>query len=471
MRRWAILVPLAFATGSVAAPLNVVVILADDLGAHDLGYTGNPYHESPHIDQFAKEGVRFTQAYASAPVCSPTRAALMTGKHPARLHITIWAEAAVSGQPGRRKLKSAASEHNLPHTEVTLAKRLRDAGYATACIGKWHLGDAEHYPETHGFDINRGGSLWGAPQTYFWPYRGSGRFGQQYRYLPGLDYGKPGEYLTDRLTDEAIAFVNQATAAGKPFFLYLAHHAVHTPIEAKPADVEHFRSKLKPDSPWKNPAYAAMVKSLDDSVGRVLAELQQRGLADKTVVVFTSDNGGYIGKDRGTPVTTNVPLRSGKGSLYEGGVRVPLAIRWPGRTKPGESREPVVTADLLPTLLLAAGLKPDPKVPLDGTDLGSLLTNPAASLGRDALYWHYPHYYETTTPVGSIRAGRWKLMEYFEDGRRELYDLDADLSEKTDLAAMAPDRVRELQAKMVGWRNQVGAAMPTPNPASRGGTH
>jgi arylsulfatase A-like enzyme len=467
MRRWAVLCVLAFVSPSVAAPLNVVLILADDLGATDLGYTGNPYHESPHIDRFAKENVRFTQAYASAPVCSPTRAALMTGKYPARLHITIWSEAAVSGQPGRRKLKSAASEHNLPHTETTLARRLRDAGYATACIGKWHLGDAEHYPETHGFDVNRGGSLWGAPQTYFWPYRGSGRFGQQYRYLPGLDYGKPGEFLTDRLTDEAIAFVEHSTAAGKPFFLYLAHHAPHTPVEAKPADVEHFRGKFKSDSPWKNPAYAAMVKCLDDSVGRVLADLQRRGLTEKTVVVFTSDNGGYIGKDRGTPVTRNVPLRSGKGSLYEGGVRVPLAIRWPGRTSPGECREPVVTADLFPTLLAAADLKPDPKVPADGIDLRPLLTNPAASLGRDAVYFHYPHYYETTTPVGSIRAGRWKLLEYFEDGRRELYDLDADPSEKADLAAKEPDRVRELYAKMVAWRQQVGAAMPTANPDYR----
>ncbi len=318
--------------------------------------------------------------------------------------------------------------------------------------------------------MNRGGSLWGAPQTYFWPYRGSGRFGSQYRYLPGLDYGRPGEYLTDRLTDEAVRFIDVATAAGKPFFLYLAHHAPHTPVEAKPANVEYFRAKLRPDSPWQNPAYAAMVKSLDDSAGRVLAELQRRGLAGNTVVVFTSDNGGYVGKDRGTPVTTNVPLRSGKGSLYEGGVRVPLVIRWPGVTKGGgECREPVVTADLFPTLLAAAGLKPVPDVPADGLDLGPLLTDPAATLGRDALYWHYPHYYETTTPVGSIRAGRWKLLEYFEDGRRELYDLTADPSEKADLAAKQPDRVRELHGKLVEWRKRVGANMPTPNTNTRPG--
>jgi arylsulfatase A len=470
MRWWVILCALVVAARVMAAPLNVVVILADDLGANDLGYTGNPYHESPHIDRLARESVRFTQAYASSPVCSPTRAALMTGKHPARLHITIWAEAAVTGQGGKRKLKAAASEHNLPHTETTLAKRLHDAGYHTACIGKWHLGDAEHYPETHGFDVNCGGSLWGAPQTYFWPYRGAGRFGEQFRYLPGLDYGKSGEYLTDRLTDEAIRFMADATVAGKPFFLYLAHHAPHTPIEAKPADVEYFRGKLRPDSPWKNPAYAAMVKSLDESVGRVLAELQQRGLIDKTVVVFTSDNGGYIGKDRGMQVTTNVPLRSGKGSLYEGGVREPLVIRWPGRIA-SECREPVVTADLFPTLLAAADLKPDPKILADGLDLGPLLRDPSATLGRDALYWHYPHYYETTTPVGSVRAGRWKLLEYFEDGRRELYDLAADPSEKADLGAAQPDRVSELYAKMVEWRKQVGANMPTPNPApTLGGT-
>lgn len=443
---------------------NIVLILADDLGWVDLGCYGADLHETPSIDRLAADSVRFTNAYAM-PVCSPTRAALMTGRHAARVHMTIWSEGSLQG-PQNRKLLQADSLHSLPHTETTLAKHLQDAGYLTALVGKWHLGDADHYPETHGFDVNIGGTHWGAPQTFWWPYRGAGRFGSEYRYVPHLEFGKPGEYLTDRLTDEAIKVIDYAGA--KPFFLYLAHHAVHTPIEAKPDDVRHFEAKLRPEMRHQNAVYAAMVKSLDESVGRVIAHLKERGLSQNTIVIFAGDNGGFIGADgrsgQAVPVTNNAPLRSGKGSCYEGGIRVPLMIHWPGVTPQGATcDEPVVVMDLFPTLLAAAGAAPA-DVTLDGLDLAPLLKEPAARLDRDALFFHYPHYYATTTPVSAVRAGDWKLLEYFEDGRVELYNLKDDLGETTDLATKRPDKADPLRALLHEWRKEVGAALPTPNP-------
>jgi len=443
---------------------NIVFILADDLGWADLGCYGADLHETPHLDRLAADSVRFTDAYAM-PVCSPTRAALMTGQHAARVHMTIWSEGSLRG-PQNRRLLQADSLHSLPHTETTLAKYLQDAGYLTALVGKWHLGDADHYPETHGFDVNIGGTHWGAPQTFWWPYRGTGRFGPEYRYVPHMEFGKPGEYLTDRLTDEAIKVIDHA--GDEPFFLYLAHHAPHTPIEAKADDVQYFEKKLRPDLHHQNAVYAAMVKSLDESAGRVLAHLKARGLEQQTIVVFASDNGGFIGVDRQAgqtvPVTDNTPLRSGKGSCYEGGVRVPLMIRWPGVTTPGsQCDEPVVVMDLFPTFLTAAGLTPA-DVALDGLDLTPLLRDPNARLERDALFFHYPHYYPTTTPVSAVRQGDWKLLEYFEDDRVELYNLKDDLGETTDLAAQLPERAGELRRRLHDWRQQVGAALPSPNP-------
>lgn len=253
-----------------ANPPNIVVILADDLGAIDLGCYGADLHETPRLDALAKESILFRQAYASAPVCSPTRAALMTGKHPARVGITIWAEGSLGG-PQNRQLLQGDSKHDLPPDEKTLAERLHEAGYATALVGKWHLGDGDHSPETQGFDVNIGGTRWGAPQSFFWPYRGSGRFGQEFRFVPGLPLGKPGDYLTDKLTDAAISFIDRA--GQQPFFLFLAHHSPHTPIEAPQPLIEHFQAKLKPELKHQNPAYAAMVKNLDHNVGRVLDHL------------------------------------------------------------------------------------------------------------------------------------------------------------------------------------------------------
>ena len=325
---------LAIAGPAVAAEQdrpNVVLILADDLGWSDLGCYGADLHESPRIDRFATEGVRFTAAYA-APVCSPTRAALMTGKHPARLHMTIWYEASAD-PPRNRPLVPPVTVGNLPHDEVTIAEALREAGYATAHIGKWHLGDAAHYPETQGFDVNVGGTFWGAPSTHFFPFRGTWGNGDEYRYVPGLAWGEPGDYLSDRLTDAALEVIDRA--GDRPFFLYLAYHAVHTPIEAPDGIVAKYRGKLSPGLHHRNPTYAAMVERLDANVGRVLDRLDERGLADETIVVFLSDNGGYINDYRGEAVTTNHPLRSGKGSLYEGGVRVPMIVRRPGEPAAG----------------------------------------------------------------------------------------------------------------------------------------
>lgn len=471
MKRLMLILGLLVAALNLSAapdPFNVVIILADDLGWADLGCYGADLHETPNLDRLAKESVRFTDAYAMS-VCSPSRATLLTGKHAARLHITIWAEGSLNG-PKNRKLLQGESLHDLPHTEITLAKHLQSAGYLTALVGKWHLGGASYFPETHGFDVNIGGTHWGAPQTYWWPYSGSGRFGDEFRYVPHLEFGKPGEYLTDRLTDEALHIIDNAK--GKPFFLYLAHHAVHTPIEAKPADVKYFAGKLQPGMRHQNPTYAAMTKSLDESVGRVLAHLKERDLEKNTIVVFASDNGGYIGMDdvngKKTPVTNNAPLRSGKGALYEGGIRVPLMVRWPGVTPKGAlCSEPVILTDLFPTLLSATGQPPSAKA-TDGVDLTPLLKNPRAKLNRDALFFHYPHYYHTTTPVGAIRQGEWKLLEYFEDNHVELYHLPDDLAEQNNLASQKPDLAESLRKRLHEWRESVGAAMPAPNPNFKG---
>jgi arylsulfatase A len=441
---------------------NIVLIVADDLGWSDLGCYGADLIETPHLDRLARQGIRFTSAYAASSVCTPTRAALMTGKHPARLGMTIWAEAAEEPPPAARLVPPRA-EHNLPLNEVTLAEYLRDSGYRTALVGKWHLGDALHYPETQGFDVNIGGTLWGAPHTFFYPYRGTGRFGAEYRYVPHLEFGQPGEYLTDRLTDEALHVIDRAD--GKPFFLYLAHHAPHTPIEAPGDDVTYFERKLSGELHHRNPAYAAMVRCLDQSVGRVLERLEARGLAKNTIVVFTSDNGGYVGREKGFDgtVTDNSPLRSGKGALYEGGIRVPLMLRGPNVAS-GESAEPVRTEDLFFTLLAAAGVRPDAALPADGVDLGNLLKSPSSHLDRQAMYFHYPHYYHTTSPVSAVRAGDWKLLEFFEDRRVELYNLADDLGEKHNLAEEQPQRARALQAQLAGWREAVGARLPVANP-------
>jgi arylsulfatase A-like enzyme len=460
----ALLPRFAFGADEPSRRLNFIFILADDLGWADVGCYGGDLHETPNIDRLAAQGMRFTDAYAAGPVCSPTRASIMTGKCPARLHMTIWYEAAAN-PPRKQKLIPPVAVADLPLEEVTLAETLHRAGYLTAHVGKWHLGDAAHYPETQGFDINVGGTFWGAPSTFFYPYRG--RFGseQELRYVPGLEWGRPGEYLTDRLTDEALKILDKTK--DQPFFLNLCHHAVHTPIEGKTAVVDRYKKKIRPDMRHQNEGYAAMVDSLDQSVGRVLARLDEIGIADRTVVVFFSDNGGFINKYKENVVTDNYPLRSGKGALYEGGVRVPLIVRWPGVTKPGSvCREPVSSIDFYPTFLEMTRLSGDPQhnADMDGVSLMPLLKDPTASLKRDALYWHYPHYYPTTGPASSIRQRDWKLIEFFEDNHVELYNLKEDLSEKNDLAAKMPEKADDLRRRLDAWRKTVNAQLPEPNP-------
>lgn len=443
-------------------PVNIVLILVDDLGWADTTPYGADLHETPNLERLARSGVRFTRAYAAAPVCTPTRAALQSGKYPARLGMTIWRENSLR-PPLDRRMAPAPSEPNLPHSEITFAELLRERGYFTAHVGKWHLGDAEHYPETQGYDVNIGGTVWGAPQTYFFPYSGTRRFGGEYRYVPGLHLGKPGEYLTDRLTSEALKLVE--ASRDRPFLLNLCYHTVHTPIEAKGEMVDRFRRKLAPGLNHQNPTYAAMVASLDENVGRILDKLEQLDLSSRTLVIFTSDNGGYINPFEGQQVTNNAPLRSGKGSLYEGGVRVPLMVCWPGVARPGAvCNEPAISMDLYPTILEAAGIQPPPN---DGLSLRPLLESPSARLSRQRLFFHYPHYYATTTPVSSILEGDWKLLEYLEDGRLELYHLAEDLAESKNLASAMPDRARRLHARLEGWRKQVNARLPKPNPDYR----
>ena len=456
--------PAARALASPAPPLNIAFILADDLGWADVGCYGADLHETPHIDRLASRGMRFTDAYAAAPVCSPTRASILTGKYPARLHMTTWHENAAD-PPQDRPLAPPVTVADLPHAEVTIAEALHPRGYLNALVGKWHLGTAAYYPETQGFDVNIGGTHWGAPQTFFYPYRGSRLYGGEFRYVPHLEFGRPGEYLTDRLTDEALRVIDNA--GERPFFLYLAHHAVHTPIEAPPGMVERYAVRVQPAMHHRNAAYAAMTRSLDDSVGRVLGHLEERGIAGRTAVIFTSDNGGYINRYRDEAVTSNYPLRSGKGALYEGGVRVPLIVYWPGVTPVGAvCREPVVSMDLYATVLDMAGLAgtADYRRGVDALSLAPLLRDPATRLARDAIYFHYPHYYPTTTPVSAVRSREWKLLEFLEDNRVELYNLAHDPGEQNDLSARLPERAAALRHALHAWREAAAVQMPRPNP-------
>ena len=437
---------------------NIIFILADDLGWADLGCYDSTFHETPHLDALAREGMRFTGAYAACQVCSPTRAAFQTGKYPARIPITDYIGGARKG-----KLLPATYLNHLPLEDVTIADRLREAGYRTGHVGKWHLGEDGFYPDKHGYDeaLAVGG---GSPKGYFAPFRNK-----------NIADGPQGEYLTDRLTDEAIKFIDKQSE--KPFFLNLCHHAVHTPLQAKPALVERFKAKAaslpapreefitERATPVRqvqnNPVYAAMLYSLDESVGRIMKRLQEKGIADRTVVIFTSDNGGLSTKNEGAP-TSNLPLRAGKGWPYEGGIRVPLIVRWPGATPAGAiSGAAVQTVDFYPTFLEAADL---PLVAgLDGASmLGELR---GQGFPARTLFWHYPHYgNQGGAPCGIVREDQWKLIEWYEDGALELYNLTGDRAEQSNMAGTSPDKARELQAKLAAWRQQIHARMPAPNP-------
>ena len=439
-----------------ARPPNVVFILVDDLGWADLGCYGSTFHETPNLDRLAAGGMRFTQAYAASPLCSPTRAAILTGKHPARLHLTTY----LPGRPDSpaQKLLHPTIRRQLPLEETTLAEALKAAGYRCGHVGKWHLGGKGFLPEDQGFDVNVGGTAGGSP-----PGPG-GFFAFQ---TPTLKAADEREYLTDRLTAEAERFIEESR--DRPFFLYLCHFAVHIPLQGKAEAVKKYEAKAKPGQGLgqgqNNPVYGAMLESVDESVGRIVRKLDELGLRENTVVVFTSDNGGLSIKEGAlTPATSNAPLRGAKGQLYEGGIRVPLIVSMPGKVPAGGVCDvPMTSTDFFPTFRLACGID-GAAVPPDGRDIMPLLTG-EGSIEREALYWHLPHYSnQGGTPTGAVRTGVFKLVEHFEDGRLELYNLAEDAGENRDLSREMPDRRNDMHRLLKEWRTSVGAQMPTPNP-------
>jgi arylsulfatase A-like enzyme len=431
---------------------NIIFILIDDLGWADGDCFGSQFYRTPQLSRLAAGGMRFTQAYAACAVCSPTRAALMTGKAPARLHITDWI--AGEGAPKDSRFRVPDWQQHLPLEETTIAEALKPLGYRTAAIGKWHLGEKGFFPQDQGFDVNVAGRDIGHPASYWWPY---GATNATHRVTPLADTGgKSGEYLTDRLTDEALRFV-EANQTNR-FFLYLAHYAVHSPLMGKEEVAETYRQRGGANG-QSNAVYAAMMQSVDDSVGRVLDKVQALGLADRTLVIFTSDNGGAV--HFGKPAaTSNAPLRNGKGTAYEGGLRVPLLVKIPWMTRPGSVCDvPVITHDWFPTLLDLANTPP--RSSLDGVSLVPLLQGADRLPERD-LCWHYPHYWNggKVSPYSVIRSGDWKLIRFYETDREELYNLRADLSETKDLAAQETEKRLELAGRLDRWLTSVGAQMP-----------
>ena len=498
------------APAAAERPPNIVFFMVDDLGWSDIGVFGSTFYETPNIDRLAEQGVRFTNAYAAAHVCSPTRAALLTGKYPARLRLTDW----LPGRPGRdfERLLSGEKLAALPLGELTLAEALQEHGYRTGIFGKWHLGDGEAGPLHQGFDVQAPRFYGSTPRGgYFPPYR-----------MEGLTVeGEEDTYLTDRITDLALEFMEQSRES--PFFLYLSHFAVHDPIEGRPDLVLRYREKLKqteapagpayrlegnPDDPeplspaqlddlaqepshgeyrvlprrtvkikqhQDNVQFAAMVTAVDESMGRVLRMLEELELTEHTIVVFYSDNGGMAAANFGNPervvdpgeldvayATSSLPLRGAKGWLYEGGIRVPLIVRWPGVGQAGAVRdEAVISTDFYPTLLEMAGLPARPDQHVDGVSFAAALEGGAFE--RGAIFWHFPHYsnHGMQSPGGAIRDGAYKLLEYFENGTVQLFDLQNDPGEQRDLVAEQPEQAAELRARLHAWRESVSAAMPT----------
>jgi len=434
---------------------NIIFILIDDMGAHDLGCYGSKFYRSPNIDRLAQRGVKFTDAYTACSVCSPTRASILTGRYPPRYNLTDFLPGR-SGRPDQKLLRPVINQH-LPLEEVTISEALKSAGYTTGHLGKWHLGGAGFGPKQRGFDVSIGGDQSGSPASYFAPFANS-----KGKFMPGLEKAPSGEYLTDRLTTEAEKFIEQNR--DRPFFLYLAHYTVHIPLKAKAELIAHYHDNGKPGE-QNNTIYAAMIESLDDGVGRLVQKLESLGLSERTILIFTSDNGGlsvFEGPD--TPATINTPLREGKGYLYEGGIRVPLIVNWPGVTHAGRvCSVPVCSIDYFPTIAEMCGLKNTPAV--DGVSLVPVLKG-GSELPRDALYWHYPHYSnQGGKPGGAIRAGNYKLIEFYEQRRRELYDLKKDVGETRNLIEEQPALAKELAGKLERWRREVGAKMMQSNPA------
>ena len=466
---------------------NVIFILLDDFGYTDCGCYGSTFYETPNIDRLAREGIRFTNAYAACPVSSPTRASMMTGRYPVNTGITDWIpgrQATNSGSPSD-KLVALPFKLQLDTEEITIAEVLRKNEYSTMISGKWHLGtDPKYWPENQGFDINKGGYSAGQPNKsrtsngYFSPYGN-----------PRLEDGPEGEYLTDRQTDEAIKFIE--TSRNKPFFVYLSYYAVHNPMQGKEYLIQKFTHKADSmgltkmeaftrEKEWiresmsdnfkeriiqSNPVYAAMIYSVDENIGKLFARLRELGLDKNTIIIFTSDNGG-LSTSEGSP-TCNSPLRAGKGWLYEGGIRVPLIIKYPGETKPGTERKtPVSSVDFFSTIIEITKSEPV-SVKTDGISIVPLLKKD--KMKTRPLYWHYPHYSNQGVEPGSaVRLGKYKLIDNFEKGKQELYDLENDLSETKDISSSNPEKTRELFKLLENWRNKTNAKMMEPNPKWNG---
>lgn len=429
------------------APPNVVLILADDLGWKDVGFMGNEIIETPNLDRLAKEGMIFSQAYANAPNCAPTRACLMTGMYAPR-HGIYTVNSSKRGKSKNRKLIPTANKTVLDTHFVSLPKVLKSAGYVTATMGKWHLGDD---PGAHGFDINIGGTKKGHPKSYFSPYQNK-----------NLKDGAEGEHLTDRLTNEAIDFVSKHK--DQPFFLYLPYYAVHTPFQAKADLIKKYQEKVDSSSSI-NPVYAAMVEIMDSNIGRLHDALDSLGLDENTILIFTSDNGNHQN------ASSAVPLRGSKGMLYEGGIRVPFFVRWKGKIEAASSCEqPVISLDLFPTIseFTSSSTFEPPLDNLDGKSLYPLLLQ-EHNFERPALFWHFPAYLEPykgldqlwrQTPASAVRMGDWKLIETFETGDLELYNLGNDIGEQENLVHQNPEKTEKLLNALNKWREKMKAPIP-----------
>ncbi len=456
---------------------NFVLINVDDLGWMDLSCYGSHFYETPNIDKLAGQGMRFTDGYATCAVCSPTRASVMTGRYPARIGITDWIhhldrQAYLAIGKGENPVEYVKTEGRpllcppnpywMELDEVTIAEMLKPAGYTSCHIGKWHLGDVWWYPDKQGFDVNIGGCEIGQPPTYFDPYYQHPRRSS----IPTLPPRKQGEYLTDREADEAVTFIQKNRE--KPFFLYYCPYAVHTPLEAKKELISKYSKK--PATTQSNAVYAAMIESVDQAVGKIMRALDEMNLTRTTMVIFTSDNGGleYYGSEDGTKTfaTDNAPLRAGKGYPYEGGIRVPLIVRWPEKIKPGSvCHQPAASIDFFPTLGDTAGSElPQDRV-IDGKSLIPLLTQ-KGSLERDAIFWHFPHYRGGIVPYSIIRNGEWKLIKRYEGKTFELFNLKEDIGEKQDLSKSRPEKVQELDDLLQTWLKQTGAKLPIAKPTT-----
>lgn len=438
---------------SVKEKPNIVFIMVDDMGWKDTGFMGSDFYETPHIDKLASKGVVFTNAYANAPNCAPSRACFLSGQYVPR-HGVFTVNSAERGSAKKRKLIPPLNKRELDAKVFTMAEALKEQGYSTCHIGKWHMGEGEETgPLAQGFDLNIAGDHSGHPKSYFGPFN-----------MRNLKTEKPNEYLTDRLTDEALKYIKGQK--DNPFFLYFSHYSVHTPIQAKDSLINKYKGKT-PGEINNHATYAAMIESTDESVGRVMKELERLGKLENTLVVFFSDNGGY------GPVTSMSPLKGSKGMLYEGGIRVPMIVSWPKKIKKSRVCDiPVIGTDFYPTFIELAGAEKGQQI-LDGESLLPILLSEDAKLKRKALYWHFPAYlkmyrgmekshgYWRTTPASAIRKGDWKLIEYFEDNSLELYNLKEDIGETQNLVKTKPEKVKDLLLELKAWRTELHAPVPT----------